>query len=87
MCPVKSCGMKFTVRSNCIAHGRYYSRFLRKFRTRHNRTYKPIFIDISAGESLETNQTYEEELIDDIFNEEYIDKSITKKVVLLILIN
>jgi hypothetical protein len=36
VCPVKSCKAKFGVKTNCMAHGR----------TRHNRSFKPVFIDI-----------------------------------------
>lgn len=39
-CPVKSCGYRFAIRSNCLAHGR----------TRHNRSFKPIVVDITKGE-------------------------------------
>ncbi len=42
-------------------------------RTRHNRTYKPIFIDITT-ESQMPSQSYDEELLDDNY-EEYNDKS------------
>jgi hypothetical protein len=40
VCPVKSCGFRFAIRSNCLAHGR----------TRHNRSFKPIVIDVTKGE-------------------------------------
>jgi hypothetical protein len=40
--------MKFAIRSNCMAHGR----------TRHNRSFKPVFVDIEKGEMIE----YEEEV-------------------------
>jgi hypothetical protein len=48
-------------------------------RTRHNRTYKPIFIDIATEEGVELNPVYEEEYIDDTYNEDYNEK-IRKKV-------
>jgi uncharacterized Zn-finger protein len=35
VCPVKNCKLPFAIKSNCILHGR----------TRHNRSFKPIFID------------------------------------------
>lgn len=50
-----------------------------KFRTRHNRTYKPIFIDIASEEGAALHQSYEEEFIDETYNEEYNEK-LTKRV-------
>ncbi|KAJ3325719.1 hypothetical protein HDV06_003521 [Boothiomyces sp. JEL0866] len=50
-CPVKSCGLKFAIRSNCMAHGR----------TRHNRSFKPIVVDISKEEEIEIQEEEEEE--------------------------
>ncbi|KAJ3295091.1 hypothetical protein HK104_003023 [Borealophlyctis nickersoniae] len=40
-CPVKNCGQRFAVRSNCTAHGR----------TRHNRVYQPLVLDVSQDAS------------------------------------
>jgi hypothetical protein len=56
-----------------------------KIRTRHNRTYKPIFIDIASEEGAALNQAYEEEYVDDAYNEDYMEK-IPKKVSLFVLI-
>ncbi|KAJ3310776.1 hypothetical protein HDV04_004658 [Boothiomyces sp. JEL0838] len=50
-CPVKSCGLKFAIRSNCMAHGR----------TRHNRSFKPIVVDISKDVEIELHSEEEEE--------------------------
>ncbi|KAL2916746.1 hypothetical protein HK105_203525 [Polyrhizophydium stewartii] len=52
MCPVKSCGHRFAVRSNCLAHGR----------TRHNRAFKPIVIDITKDEE---GRNYEDLTLDE----------------------
>ncbi|KAJ3089294.1 hypothetical protein HK102_006740 [Quaeritorhiza haematococci] len=41
-CPVKSCRMRFAVKANCVTHGR----------SRHNRTYKPILVDITKSNSM-----------------------------------
>lgn len=40
VCPVKSCGFRFAIRSNCLAHGR----------TRHNRSFKPLVVDVTRGD-------------------------------------
>ena len=47
ICPIKTCGHRFAVRSNCLAHGR----------TRHNRAFKPIVVDITKDEDV---RDYEE---------------------------
>ncbi|KAI8915966.1 hypothetical protein EDD86DRAFT_197308 [Gorgonomyces haynaldii] len=66
MCPVKSCGSRFAIRSNCLAHGR----------TRHNRSFKPIIIDITKGEDYvegdEILLEYEDDM-DDLEEEEPFD--------------
>ena len=52
--------MKFAIRSNCMAHGRI----------RHNRSFKPVVIDISHGEEIELEEECEEdEEIEDEFQE------------------
>jgi hypothetical protein len=55
ICPVKTCGCSFAIRSNCLAHGR----------TRHNRSFKPIFIDITKDDLLPDDLPLEEEEYDD----------------------
>ncbi len=55
VCPVKSCRLKFAIKSNCMAHGR----------TRHNRSFKPIVFDIIKGEAIEDTVIAEEPDDDD----------------------
>lgn len=45
--------MKFAIKSNCQAHGR----------TRHNRSFKPLFFDIGRG--ILIDQEFEEEMRDE----------------------
>ncbi|KAH6587596.1 hypothetical protein BASA50_011201 [Batrachochytrium salamandrivorans] len=68
MCPVKSCGHRFAVRSNCLAHGR----------TKHNRTFKPIIIDITKDTEGRTYEelTFEEDEFDQDDQGESVDDSI-----------
>lgn len=42
LCPVRACGMRFTVRCNALAHGR----------TRHGKSqsYRPLFLDSAMGD-------------------------------------
>ncbi len=46
MCPIKSCLMRFSVRSNCVAHGK----------TKHNRSITPIVVDITKNDEDQMDQ-------------------------------
>ncbi|KAI8897592.1 hypothetical protein BC833DRAFT_593262 [Globomyces pollinis-pini] len=69
-CPVKSCGLRFAIRSNCMAHGR----------TRHNRSFKPIYIDIVKGDpDNEPDNNEEEEELEEENDEEESNSVMERK--------